>query len=227
MGGVLRCNAFAARGGIRRGLVHGFKLHRSSGDNALQGGTAEYRRRNQLGQGAGYSRHRFVLDEGSRRVQCGPHLSRPPRRRSAAPLAAAPGDRSQQGRQRRDRLPDAGALRGRRAALPSAARHLADRYQPGVEERGHRGICRHDTGGHQPSQGDKGGRRIDGSAVCPACNRAAHTPVHRGLHQCSSPRHERGRVSTVRGDAILDIERPIQNGGHYLERRLTHERREL
>ena len=105
------------------------------------------------------------------------------RRRSAAPLAAAPGDRSQQGRQRRDCLPDVGALRGRRAALPSAARHLADRYQPGVEERGHRGIYRHDTGGHQPSQGDKGGRRIDGSAVCPACNRAAHTPVHRGLHQ--------------------------------------------
>ena len=50
---------------------------------------------------------------------------------------------------------------------------------------------------------------------------ARPTPVHRGLHQCGGPRHERGRVSAVRGDASLDIERPIQDGGSHLERRLA------
>ena len=38
------------------------------------------------------------------------------------------------------------------AALPPAASHLADRQQPGAEERGHRGICRHAPRGNPPSQ---------------------------------------------------------------------------
>ena len=55
-------------------------------------------------------------------------------------------------------------------------------------------------------------------------------PMHlhgRGFHRCGGQRHERGRVPALCGDAALDIERPIQDGGHHFERRPAHERREL
>ena len=139
MDGVLRSRALAARGGIRQSRARGSWLHRASGDDALHGETAQYRR-------ASARARRWSLSPSVRprreeqAPRSGPDLSSPAHRRSAAPLAAAGGDRNQQGCQRRDCLPDAGALRGRRAALPSAARHLADGHQPGVEDRGHRGM---------------------------------------------------------------------------------------
>ena len=49
MGGTVRCDDLAARGGNRQGLTHGSGLHRASGDDALHGGTTQYRSRDPLG----------------------------------------------------------------------------------------------------------------------------------------------------------------------------------
>src|SRR4029434_5124456 len=68
MGGVLRRNTFTTRSGIHRRLARGINVQRASRDDALHGRTSENRRRHRLGQGVDYSRHRFVLDEGSRRL---------------------------------------------------------------------------------------------------------------------------------------------------------------